>query len=79
MLIGVDKRGAMMWTKTKYVSVVDAEGKVIFFSTERFVKDICLGDFCFICGADPSEKQFNNEHILPRWLLPAIIHDGYRI
>ena len=58
-----------MWTKTEDGSVVDGEGKVIFFSTERFVNDICLGDCCFICGAKPGERQFNNEHILPEWLL----------
>ena len=58
-----------MWTATKDGSVVDTKGKVIFFSTERFVNDICLGDCCFICGAKPGEKQFNDEHILPEWLL----------
>ncbi len=58
-----------MWTVTKDGSVIDAKGKVIFFSTKRFINDICLGDCCFICGANPDEKQFNDEHILPRWLL----------
>lgn len=58
-----------MWTKTRDGSFVDAQGKVIFFSTERFVNDICLGDCCFICGAKPGEKEFNDEHILPEWLL----------
>jgi len=58
-----------MWTKLEDGSVVDANGKVIFFSTERFVNDICLGNCCFICGAKPDEKQFNNEHVLPEWLL----------
>jgi hypothetical protein len=58
-----------MWTKTQDGSIVDTSGKVIYFSTDRFVHDICLGDCCFICGAKPSEKKFNNEHILPEWLL----------
>ena len=58
-----------MWTKTSDGSVVDQSGKVIFFSTERFVQDICLGNCCFICGAKPGEKDFNDEHILPAWLL----------
>jgi hypothetical protein len=58
-----------MWTKTHDGSIVDTSGRVIYFSTERFVNDICLGDCCFICGAKPSEKKFNNEHILPEWLL----------
>lgn len=58
-----------MWTATNDGTVVDSKGKVIFFSTERFVNDICLGDCCFICGAKPGEKEFNDEHILPKWLL----------
>ncbi len=58
-----------MWTKTKDGSVLNEAGEVIFFSTERFLSDIALGDCCFLCGANPGSKEFNNEHILPRWLL----------
>src|ERR1700737_307224 len=58
-----------MWEKTGDGSIVDSNGKIIYFSAKRFVEDICLGDCCFICGAMPGEKEFNNEHILPRWLL----------
>jgi hypothetical protein len=36
-------------------SIIDRAGKVIFFSTQRFVDDICLGN-CFICGARPEDK-----------------------
>jgi hypothetical protein len=43
--------------------------KIDFFSLEKFQKDIVAGDSCFICGASPSEKEFNNEHILPNWIL----------
>jgi hypothetical protein len=50
-------------------SIIDRAGKVIFFSAQRFVDDICLGNCCFICGARPGDKPFNNEHILPEWLL----------
>lgn len=58
-----------MWAKTDDDSIVDANGKVLFFSTQRFVNDICLGDCCFICGAKPNETAFNNEHVFPEWLL----------
>ncbi len=58
-----------MWTVTDDGSVIDKTGKVIFFSTQRFVKDICLGHCCFICGAHPGSRPFNDEHILPEWLL----------
>jgi hypothetical protein len=49
--------------------VIDHSGKVVFFSTERFVRDICLGHCCFICGARPEARPFTDEHILPEWLL----------
>lgn len=50
-------------------SILGDNGKVIFFSLERFKEDICLGDACFICGIAPSTADFNNEHVLPQWLL----------
>src|SRR5262245_1652434 len=50
-------------------SVVDETGKVIFFSTERFKTDICLGNCCFICGAQPGSVPFNDEHVIPDWIL----------
>jgi hypothetical protein len=33
------------------------------------VQDICLGNCCFLCGARPETRTFNNEHVIPRWLL----------
>ena len=59
----------MAWTKTSDGSIVDQDGKVIFFSTRRFIDDICIGNCCFICGAKPEEKQFDDEHVFPEWLL----------
>jgi hypothetical protein len=50
-------------------SVQDEAGKIIYFSTLRFVEDICQGNCCFICGAKPGSKRFNDEHVLPEWLL----------
>ena len=58
-----------MWTKTKDGSIIDNGGRVIYFSAERFVQDIYLGDCCFICGVSPNETAFNNEHVLPAWVL----------
>jgi hypothetical protein len=58
-----------MWTVTKDGSIEDESGRVIFFSAKRFMDDICLGDCCFICGAKPGSKPFNDEHILPEWIL----------
>lgn len=50
-------------------SVVDATGKIVFYSTERFAKEIAEGNCCFICGVFPDETQFNNEHVIPKWIL----------
>jgi hypothetical protein len=58
-----------MWYKTCDGSIVDHNKKVVYFSTQRFVNDICFGDCCFICGAPPDSVVFNNEHILPEWIL----------
>jgi hypothetical protein len=41
----------------------------LYFSTRRFIRDICNGKKCFICGADPKNTDFNDEHVLPNWLL----------
>lgn len=58
-----------MISRTPDGSIVDHDGRVLFFSIERFVKDICNGDCCFICGRHPDNTAFNDEHVLPRWLL----------
>jgi len=43
--------------------------KIIFFSYKKFLKDICRGKNCFICGLPPEIDNFNNEHVFPDWLL----------
>ena len=50
-------------------SVINESGKIIFFSLQRFIDDISYGNCCFICGAKPSEKPFNNEHVISDWIL----------
>jgi hypothetical protein len=58
-------------------SVEDNEGRIIFFGMDRFVSDICEGDCCFMCGASPKEKEFNDEHIIPKWILRKL--DMYKL
>jgi hypothetical protein len=58
-----------MWRKDEDGSILDETGKVVYFSQERFVRDICLGDCCFVCGANPANVPFNDEHVIPNWLL----------
>jgi hypothetical protein len=50
-------------------TIEEAGGKVLYFGMNRFVSDICDGDHCFLCGASPETKVFNDEHIIPKWVL----------
>src|SRR5262245_59006752 len=58
-----------MFERTADGSILDKDGRVIYFSLDRLVHDICEGDCCFICGVHPSKATFNDEHVLPEWLL----------
>jgi hypothetical protein len=58
-----------MFSMTPDGSVTSSNGRIMFFSVDRFVKDIAQGDCCFICGAKPGSKKFNDEHVLPDWIL----------
>ena len=50
-------------------SVESHDGRIALFSLERFLAEIRDGDGCFICGARASTKHFNNEHVIPDWVL----------
>jgi hypothetical protein len=50
-------------------TIVDREGRILLMSCQRFVDEIVMGDACFVCGASPKDKPFNDEHIIPRWVL----------
>jgi len=58
-----------MWRKDPDGSFLDSNNRVLWFSLERFVRDICLGHCCFICGASPDSVAFNDEHVIPEWIL----------
>jgi hypothetical protein len=49
--------------------IENSTGTVQVFGPRDFMKKIVLGNCCFICGAEQDSKSFNNEHILPQWLL----------
>jgi len=55
--------------ETPAKTITDANGKVLLFSCDQFITDICEGNCCFICGAKPGSKEFNDEHVFPRWFL----------
>jgi hypothetical protein len=58
-----------MFSATEDGSVVDSQGRIIFLSYERFIRDIARGDCCFICGAQREAVPFNDEHVVPDWIL----------
>jgi len=51
------------------MSFFNQDGKVQYFSLNHFLRDIANGSCCFICGASPGSKEFNNEHVIPNWIL----------
>jgi len=59
--------------------IEDSYGKVIYYDVDRFIKKIVKSENCFICGAVPGSKQFNNEHILPAWLQRKLKLSNHKI
>lgn len=57
-----------MWKKNDDGVILDANDNPIFIPMEVF-KRVCLSTRCFICGVAPDEKEFNNEHVIPKWIL----------
>lgn len=54
--------------KTKSIhSAIDE--RILLFSFNDFISKIVKGKCCFICGAEPNSKEFNSEHIIPKWIL----------
>jgi len=51
------------------VDVIEKSGKVLYFSIRSFIDKIAGGNVCFICGADPDTVVFNDEHVIPDWIL----------
>lgn len=57
-------------------TVRSPNGRIIFYELSHFIKDIVNGGCCFICGAAPETKEFNDEHIIPDWILRKYeLHD----
>jgi len=51
------------------VTFVSRDSRILLMSCIRFVDHIVMGDACFVCSAAPRENTFNDEHIIPRWVL----------
>ena len=50
-------------------SIYNSRGEIVFFGLQDFIDKIAHGKCCFICGSEPYTKPFNNEHIIPDWIL----------
>ena len=50
-------------------TIVGKDGRILVFGCKQFVEEIVMGDACFVCGASRESKAFNDEHIVPRWIL----------
>lgn len=43
--------------------------KIIHYSYSDFITSIVKGKCCFICGVSADSKEFNDEHVIPNWIL----------
>lgn len=51
-------------------TIVGEEGKVLHFSIRQFVESVVKDGCCFICGRPRSDSvPFNDEHVVPKWIL----------
>jgi hypothetical protein len=51
-------------------TIVDvANQKTLYFGMKDFYDQIILNGNCFICGAPKDSKEFNDEHVIPNWIL----------
>ncbi|TBE31656.1 hypothetical protein U8P71_04780 [Rhizobium ruizarguesonis] len=64
---------------TSDITIHDDAGEVLLFSWPDFVTRICGGLACFICGRTRAEVAFNDEHIVPNWVLHAFGLHGSKV
>ena len=50
-------------------TIISPANKIVFYSADRFEHEICSQDSCFICGELRGGKEFNDEHVIPKWIL----------
>jgi hypothetical protein len=45
------------------------DGKILAFSAQRFSEQVAKGSCCFVCGRLKESTAFNDEHVIPDWVL----------
>lgn len=56
---------------TTDITIRNDAGEVLLFSWSDFVTRVCGGLACFICGRTRADVGFDDEHIVPNWVLHA--------
>lgn len=57
-------------SKNNYKVVDIISGKIVFFSIESFIETFIKHDHhCIVCGRSKTDEIFNEEHIIPNWVL----------
>ena len=53
-------------------TVIHADDRrTLRYGYDDFLNRVVKGDDCFICGCGSGSKSFNNEHVIPKWILKA--------
>ena len=60
-------------------SVTDSEGRFVHVSPGRFKSWVRSGKNCIICGRTSEQVPFNDEHVLPQWILRNLDLSGKEI
>lgn len=66
-------------TDNKSKTVTHLDGRILYYELNQFISDIVQGNRCFICGANPSKRIFNDEHVIPNWILKKFKLNNKRI
>ena len=53
----------------RHGNFLNSDGTLAFISGQFFLEKILENEHCFICGVLPKKVKFNDEHIIPQWLL----------
>lgn len=59
----------MLLALTESQTIINQDGRILYFGLKDFISRIVNGNDCFICGATPTDVEFNKEHIIPNWIL----------
>ena len=68
-MIRTEEEWEKVVTKDAEGSYVDTNGEVRHFCQAAFESIASNLDRCFLCGVSSAEADFNDEHVIPNWML----------